>query len=257
MHRHHQRLANCTISSRPAPAARHVLLSSRSRASAPHSSSSTQQSSATPPPGDAPTPPQPPQQATNPLAPFTLIERQGRNQTTHTWSYSPDVSETASSSSTTSTVEDENSTSSSPPPPPVLSYYSRTQQPIATSTSSSNNNSSSTQQQQQQQASTTPFQAVSDALSALYLPAGYPISVTDDYLPYQLATVPAHITGWLSIGLTTSSLLKAVGISAGVCVCLEGGCGWGWKGAVQGKCQCFFCNHPTLCPPLSCPPLLC
>lgn len=52
-------------------------------------------------------------------------------------------------------------------------------------------------------------------LSALFLPAGYPGSVSDDYLPYQLATVPAHILGWLSAGLTTSSLLKAVGVSAG------------------------------------------
>jgi hypothetical protein len=40
-------------------------------------------------------------------------------------------------------------------------------------------------------------------------------SPSDDYLAYQLATVPAHITGWLSISLTTSSLLKAVGINAG------------------------------------------
>lgn len=56
---------------------------------------------------------------------------------------------------------------------------------------------------------------VREALSSLFLPAGYPSSVTEDYLPYQLATVPAHITGWLSISLVTSSLLKAVGISAG------------------------------------------
>jgi hypothetical protein len=42
-----------------------------------------------------------------------------------------------------------------------------------------------------------------------------PAPSADDYLAYQLATVPAHITGWLSISLTTSSLLKAVGINAG------------------------------------------
>lgn len=41
-------------------------------------------------------------------------------------------------------------------------------------------------------------------------------AVADDYLSYQLFTVPAHITGWLSISLTTSSLLKAVGVNAGV-----------------------------------------
>lgn len=58
-------------------------------------------------------------------------------------------------------------------------------------------------------------QGLLEALQALYLPAGYPASVTPDYLPYQLWTVPAHITGWISIGLTTSSMLKAVGISAG------------------------------------------
>jgi hypothetical protein len=44
----------------------------------------------------------------------------------------------------------------------------------------------------------------------------------DDYLAYQLYTVPAHITGWLSISLTTSSLLKAVGINAGGGVCTTG-----------------------------------
>ncbi|WIA12039.1 hypothetical protein OEZ85_012118 [Tetradesmus obliquus] len=58
-------------------------------------------------------------------------------------------------------------------------------------------------------------QQLLDALKTLYLPAGYPNTVTDDYLAYQLYTVPAHITGWLSISLTTSSLLKAVGINAG------------------------------------------
>lgn len=66
--------------------------------------------------------------------------------------------------------------------------------------------------------------AVRESLSRLFLPAGYPVSVTDDYLPYQLATVPAHITGWLSISLVTSSLLKAVGISAGA----GGSEGVGW-----------------------------
>eukprot|EP00775_Hariotina_reticulata_P012982 gene12982-13111_t len=53
------------------------------------------------------------------------------------------------------------------------------------------------------------------SILALYLPAGFPASVTDDYLAYQLYTIPAHITGWLSSSLTTSSLLKAVGINAG------------------------------------------
>jgi hypothetical protein len=54
-----------------------------------------------------------------------------------------------------------------------------------------------------------------ERLKSLFLPDGYPGSVTDDYLEYQLWTVPAHISGWLSHSLTTSSLLKAVGIGAG------------------------------------------
>lgn len=33
--------------------------------------------------------------------------------------------------------------------------------------------------------------------------------------PYQLASVPTHITGWISHSLATSSLLRAVGIDAG------------------------------------------
>lgn len=53
-----------------------------------------------------------------------------------------------------------------------------------------------------------------ERLKSLYLPDGYPKSVTPDYLPYQLWALPTHITGWLAAGLTTSSLLKAVGISA-------------------------------------------
>lgn len=42
-------------------------------------------------------------------------------------------------------------------------------------------------------------------LRALFLPA----NCTSDYLPYQLATLPVHVTGWVSASLTTSSLLKA------------------------------------------------
>ncbi|KAI8463307.1 MAG: vitamin B6 photo-protection and homoeostasis-domain-containing protein [Monoraphidium minutum] len=53
------------------------------------------------------------------------------------------------------------------------------------------------------------------ALRALYLPEGFPAAVTPDYLSYQLVSVPTHIAGWLSHSLATSSLLKAVGISAG------------------------------------------
>ncbi len=36
--------------------------------------------------------------------------------------------------------------------------------------------------------------------------------MTPDYLRFQLWAVPAHITGWMSTSLATSSLLKAVGV---------------------------------------------
>ncbi|KAG1677058.1 hypothetical protein FOA52_001228 [Chlamydomonas sp. UWO 241] len=52
-------------------------------------------------------------------------------------------------------------------------------------------------------------------LKGLFLPEGYPDSVSSDYLDYQLWSVPTHITGWLSHSLTTSSLLQAVGLAAG------------------------------------------
>lgn len=41
------------------------------------------------------------------------------------------------------------------------------------------------------------------------------MQVTPDYLQYQLWSIPTHITGALAHSLTTSSLLQAVGISAG------------------------------------------
>lgn len=45
--------------------------------------------------------------------------------------------------------------------------------------------------------------------------AGWPGSVTPDYLQYQVATIPAHITGWVSHSLATSSMIAALGIGAG------------------------------------------
>lgn len=45
-----------------------------------------------------------------------------------------------------------------------------------------------------------------------FLPRGWPHSVTPDYLNYQLATVPAHITGWMSHSLATSGMIKALGM---------------------------------------------
>ena len=44
------------------------------------------------------------------------------------------------------------------------------------------------------------------------LPRGYPDSVTPDYLNYQLRCLPAHITGWMSKSLATSSLIHALGV---------------------------------------------
>lgn len=44
-------------------------------------------------------------------------------------------------------------------------------------------------------------------LRAFFLPRGWPHSVTPDYLNYQLATVPAHVTGWCSHSLATSSMI--------------------------------------------------
>lgn len=36
------------------------------------------------------------------------------------------------------------------------------------------------------------------AARSLFLPQGFPHSVTDDYLAYQLWSFPTHITGWMS-----------------------------------------------------------
>ncbi|CAN1303703.1 Protein root UVB sensitive 5 [Linum perenne] len=41
------------------------------------------------------------------------------------------------------------------------------------------------------------------------LPAGYPGSVSDDYLQYMLLQFPTNVTGWICHALVTSSLLKA------------------------------------------------
>ncbi|KAJ1382738.1 Root UVB sensitive family [Sesbania bispinosa] len=46
------------------------------------------------------------------------------------------------------------------------------------------------------------------------LPAGFPGSVSDDYLHYMLLQFPTNVTGWICHTLVTSSLLKAVGIGS-------------------------------------------
>ena len=53
------------------------------------------------------------------------------------------------------------------------------------------------------------------ALRAFFLPRGWPHSVTPDYLAYQLATVPAHVTGWMSHSLATSSMIQVRAWRAG------------------------------------------
>ncbi|KAK9788157.1 hypothetical protein WJX73_001836 [Symbiochloris irregularis] len=54
-----------------------------------------------------------------------------------------------------------------------------------------------------------------EALKGFALPRGWPSSVTPDYLSYQVRAVPSHITGWISVSLATSSLLRALGASPG------------------------------------------
>ncbi|KAJ4789377.1 hypothetical protein LUZ62_040623 [Rhynchospora pubera] len=54
--------------------------------------------------------------------------------------------------------------------------------------------------------------AVPSFLKEFVLPAGYPDSVSDDYLEYMLLQFPTNVTGWVCHTLVTSSLLKAVGV---------------------------------------------
>ncbi|XP_024531511.1 protein root UVB sensitive 5 [Selaginella moellendorffii] len=49
--------------------------------------------------------------------------------------------------------------------------------------------------------------------SNFFLPAGFPGSVSQDYLQYMLWQLPTNITGWICRALITSSLLQAVGLS--------------------------------------------
>ncbi|XXG85864.1 hypothetical protein AAC387_Pa11g0875 [Persea americana] len=49
-------------------------------------------------------------------------------------------------------------------------------------------------------------------LKEFILPAGFPGSVSEDYLDYMLLQFPTNVTGWICHTLVTSSLLKAVGV---------------------------------------------
>ncbi|CAK9180868.1 unnamed protein product [Ilex paraguariensis] len=54
-----------------------------------------------------------------------------------------------------------------------------------------------------------------DAIKDFVLPAGYPGSVSDDYLEYMLLQFPTNVTGWICHALVTSSLLKACQSNSG------------------------------------------
>lgn len=62
----------------------------------------------------------------------------------------------------------------------------------------------------------------------MLLPDGYPETLTPDYLPYQLWTLPVHITGWISNSLVTSSLLKAAGLGTGAAGTVAAGAAIKW-----------------------------
>ncbi|XP_010907965.1 protein root UVB sensitive 5 isoform X2 [Elaeis guineensis] len=53
---------------------------------------------------------------------------------------------------------------------------------------------------------------IPDIFKNFILPAGFPGSVSEDYLDYMLLQFPTNVTGWVCHTLVTSSLLKAVGI---------------------------------------------
>ncbi|XWS59956.1 hypothetical protein CRYUN_Cryun08bG0166800 [Craigia yunnanensis] len=53
-----------------------------------------------------------------------------------------------------------------------------------------------------------------DSLKDFIFPAGFPGSVSDDYLQYMLLQFPTNVTGWICHTLVTSSLLKAVGVGS-------------------------------------------
>ncbi|KAL6626705.1 hypothetical protein ACP70R_030431 [Stipagrostis hirtigluma subsp. patula] len=54
------------------------------------------------------------------------------------------------------------------------------------------------------------------AISDFILPAGFPGSVSDDYLEYMLLQFPTNVTGWICHVLVTSSLLKSLLQAVGV-----------------------------------------
>ncbi|CAM0878579.1 unnamed protein product [Alopecurus aequalis] len=59
-----------------------------------------------------------------------------------------------------------------------------------------------------------PNSSIPRAVRDFVLPAGFPESVSDDYLQYMLLQFPTNVTGWICHTLVTSSLLKAVGVGS-------------------------------------------
>ncbi|KQK02622.1 protein root UVB sensitive 5 isoform X1 [Brachypodium distachyon] len=59
-----------------------------------------------------------------------------------------------------------------------------------------------------------PDSSIPRAITDFVLPAGFPGSVSDDYLQYMLWQFPTNVTGWICHTLVTSSLLKAVGVGS-------------------------------------------
>ncbi|PQQ06925.1 protein root UVB sensitive 5 [Prunus yedoensis var. nudiflora] len=53
-----------------------------------------------------------------------------------------------------------------------------------------------------------------DIVKDFIFPAGFPGSVSDDYLLYMLLQFPTNVTAWICHTLVTSSLLKAVGVGS-------------------------------------------
>ncbi|URE24553.1 hypothetical protein MUK42_05856 [Musa troglodytarum] len=66
----------------------------------------------------------------------------------------------------------------------------------------------------QDEGSLSQFSLIPSILKEFVLPAGFPGSVSDDYLDYLLLQFPTNVTGWICHTLVTSSLLKAVGLGS-------------------------------------------
>ncbi|GAB2250036.1 hypothetical protein Droror1_Dr00013395 [Drosera rotundifolia] len=61
---------------------------------------------------------------------------------------------------------------------------------------------------------TGPLALLPNAAKEFVLPAGFPGSVSDDYLEYMLWQFPTNVTAWICHTLVTSSLLTAFGVTS-------------------------------------------